>query len=145
MPDARAMTGEVHHASCVALAGRAVLILGAAGAGKSSLALQLMAMGAGLVADDRTRLWREADRVMADAPDTIRGLIEARGVGILRPGAIGPVPLALVVDLDREASERLPPLRSITLAGVTLPLFANLPRAHFPAAIALYLRGADVC
>ena len=49
------------HASCVARDGRAVLIRGASGSGKSGLALQLMALGAGLVADDRTRLWREGD------------------------------------------------------------------------------------
>lgn len=132
--------GLTVHASCVAQAGRAVLIRGAAGSGKSGLALRLLALGADLVADDRTRLWRAGDRVMADAPDTIRGRIEARGMGLLCLPAAGPRPLALVVDLDRSGSERLPPLRETRIAGAALPLVHGSEHAHFPAAIALYLR-----
>ncbi len=130
---------ETVHASCVALGGRAVLIRGASGRGKSGLALRLMALGAGLVADDRTRLWRMGTCVMADAPDTIRGRIEARGFGILRLPATGPCALALVVDLDRVETDRLPPLRKTRIAGVALPLVHGCAQAHFPAAILLYL------
>jgi len=132
--------GLTVHASCVARAGRAALIRGAAGSGKSGLALQLLALGAALVADDRTRLWRAGDQVMADAPETIRGRIEARGMGLLRLPSAGPRPLALVVDLDHEETGRLPPLRETRLNGVVLPLVHGSGHAHFPAAIALYLR-----
>ncbi|MDZ7710402.1 MAG: serine kinase [Roseovarius sp.] len=132
------------HASCVALAGRAALILGAAGRGKSGLALQLVALGAGLVADDRTRLWRAGARVMADAPDTIRGRIEARGLGILRLPAAGPHPLALVIDLDRDETDRLPPPRETRIKGAALPLVHGCGHAHFPAAILLYLRYGEL-
>ena len=66
------------HASCVALGGRGVLILGGSGAGKSGLALQLMAYGAALVSDDRTILSNRDGALQAAAPDTIRGRIEAR-------------------------------------------------------------------
>ena len=66
------------HATAVAVDGRAALILGASGAGKSSLALQLMALGAVLVADDRTVVQRDGSHIVADVPDTLRGLIEAR-------------------------------------------------------------------
>lgn len=131
---------ETVHASCVAVDGRAALILGAAGRGKSGLALRLVALGAGLVADDRTRLWRAGGRVMADAPDTIRGRIEARGLGLLRLPAVGPCALALVADLDREETERLPPLRETRIMGAALPLVHGSAQAHFPAAILLYLR-----
>lgn len=92
-----------------------LLILGASGAGKSGLALEMMARGAVLVADDRTVLRREAGGLVADAPDSLRGLIEARGVGILRARAHGPVTLALAVDLARAEPERLPPDRRIDL------------------------------
>lgn len=131
---------RTEHASCVALAGRAVLIRGAAGRGKSGLALQLMALGAGLVADDRTRLRREGPAVIADAPDTISGRIEARGMGLLRLPAAGPQPLALVVDLDRESGTRLPPPMHAEILGVTVPLVCRSDHAHFPAAVLLYLR-----
>ena len=130
---------RTEHASCVAVAGRAVLIRGATGRGKSGLALQLVALGAGLVADDRTRLRREGPAVLADAPDTIRGLIEARGLGILRVPAIGPQALALVVDLDRESEARLPPPMHADIMGVSLPLVCKSHYAHFPSAILLYL------
>ena len=73
-------TPLVLHATCVAWEGRAVLIRGASGAGKSSLGLELMAWGCGLVADDRTELWAREGRLMARCPVAIRGLIEARGV-----------------------------------------------------------------
>lgn len=135
---------QVVHASCVALDGRAALIRGASGQGKSALALQLVALGAVLVADDRTRVWREGARLMADAPDTIRGRIEARGLGILHLPAAGPAPLACVIDMDREADTRLPPLARASVMGLPLPVFAKTTMAHFPAAILLYLRHGKV-
>jgi HPr kinase/phosphorylase len=133
---------EVMHASCVAVGARAVLIRGASGCGKSGLALQLMALGARLVSDDRTRLWRDQKGLIADAPDTIRGRIEARGIGILRVPAAGPVPVALLVDLDRSVTDRLPPVAHETVMGVALPRVEKAPHAHFPAAILLYLSHA---
>jgi len=115
------------------------MIRGAAGAGKSGLALQMIALGARLVADDRTRLWRDGDRLMADAPDAIRGRIEVRGVGILAAEAAGPARLKLVVDLDETEDSRLPPERRCMLLGLQLPLVRKSEGAHFPAAILLYL------
>ncbi|MDO5705850.1 MAG: HPr kinase/phosphatase C-terminal domain-containing protein, partial [Paracoccus sp. (in: a-proteobacteria)] len=98
--------GKVIHASSVAIDGRGLLILGPSGAGKSALALALMAMGAVLVSDDRTVLRRDGDMVLADAPDSLRGLIEARGIGILRADSAGAVPVVLVVDLGRAEDAR---------------------------------------
>ena len=128
------------HATTVAIDGRAVLIRGASGSGKSGLALRLIALGAGLVADDRTCLWVEGGRIMADAPAPIRGRIEARGVGLLYCPATGPSPLALIVDLDRAEPDRLPPERHEDVMGVSLPVIGKSDHAHFPEAIALYLR-----
>ena len=71
-------------------AGAALLILGASGRGKSALALGLMAAGATLVADDRTHLHaRRRRQLVASAPAAIAGLIEARGIGILKAEALG--------------------------------------------------------
>ncbi|MBR9843551.1 MAG: serine kinase [Rhodobacteraceae bacterium] len=130
---------ETVHASCVAHAGRAVLIRGASGRGKSALALRLMALGAQLVADDRTELWREGETICARAPDTIRGMIEARFVGILAAEALDRAPVHLVIDLDRSESERLPPNRNTALLGQTLPLLYRVDADHFPASVMQYL------
>ncbi|KPP83307.1 MAG: HPr kinase/phosphorylase [Rhodobacteraceae bacterium HLUCCO07] len=132
---------EVFHGSCVAVDGRGILILGASGGGKSALALRLMALGAGLVADDRVIVTRADAGLIATCPPAISGLIEARFVGLLGAAPVGPVPLALVVDLDRAETERLPPRRSKSVLGLELPLLHNVETGHFPAAIMQYLKG----
>ena len=128
------------HATTVAVGPRAVLILGASGSGKSALGLQLMAHGAELVADDRTELRAEGGRVIARAPAAIAGLIEARGMGILRAEPRGQAAVALVVDLDRVEGDRMPQVRKTPLLGIDLPLFHRINGPHFPAAILQYLR-----
>jgi HPr kinase/phosphorylase len=128
------------HASAVAVAGQGLLITGPSGSGKSSLALQLMALGADLVADDGVRLSVDGDgRLRARAPDPIRGLIEARGVGLLRARVLDDVVLALVVDLSTVETDRLPQPRTVTLHGVVLPLLHKVESACFPAALRQYL------
>lgn len=117
-----------------------MLIRGASGRGKSGLALQLLAFGAELVADDRTRVWKENGQIMADAPVTIRGQIEARGMGILRLPCVGPQPVSLIVDMDAESSERVPPLAQAEILGLRIPIVKKNAHAHFPATILLYLK-----
>ncbi|QBF30037.1 HPr kinase/phosphorylase [Thalassococcus sp. S3] len=131
---------KVLHATCVAYAGRGLLITGASGQGKSSLALHLMALGAELVSDDRVILTRRDNRIVADAPDTIRGLIEARGFGLLNAKPFGPSDLHAVVTLDKTEAKRLPDPAEITLLGVTFPLFQKSETTHFPAALVQYLK-----
>jgi HPr kinase/phosphorylase len=126
----------------VACAGKGVLILGKSGAGKSALALQLLALGAGLVADDQTEIVATGPKLLARAPDTIKGLIEARGVGILRLPFLPSAEIALVIDLDQTESERLPPQRSVTLLGIACDLVLGSRHTHFPASILCYLHGS---
>ncbi|MCX7380321.1 MAG: HPr kinase/phosphatase C-terminal domain-containing protein [Alphaproteobacteria bacterium] len=109
------------HASCVARSGRGVLLLGPPGAGKSDLALRLIDRGFVLVADDRV----EIDGLVATAPVGLAGLIEVRGLGILRLPSIARAVLALAVQL-REEMPRMPdPAR---LATPDLPLIVLDPR-----------------
>ena len=129
------------HASCIAHRGRGLLILGPSGAGKSSLALEMMAFGATLVADDRTQLRTEAGRIVADSPPSIRGRIEARGVGILSARAHGPVELVLAVDLGQTETQRLPPRRSLAFFDTPLDLVFGNESRHFPSALLCYLKG----
>lgn len=128
------------HASAVAIAGRGLLILGPSGSGKSSLALALMGQGAQLVADDRVVLRAEGGRLLADCPPALAGRIEARGVGILRAQAAGPVALGQVVDLGQAEPDRLPPFRTITLLGLTLPLVLGAARPHLSSALVQLMR-----
>lgn len=132
---------EIWHASTVALSGQGALIIGSSGAGKSSLALRLMALGAMLVSDDRTVLTLREGALIASAPAPISGQIEARGVGILAADMCKQAPVKLVIDLDQSETERLPPYRVKEIMGVHLPLILASSGLHFPAAILLYLRG----
>ena len=95
------------HASCVAIKGKGILILGESGSGKSDLALRLMEGGARLVADDRTELTVERGRLCARAPKSIAGLIEVRGLGVVAQPFEKKATVALAVRLDG-APERLP-------------------------------------
>lgn len=123
------------HASAVAVDGRGLLILGPSGAGKSALALRLMAVGARLVADDRVVLTSDGAGLVASCPAALAGRIEARGIGILNATALTAVPVALVVDLGQVEHDRLPPRRTVTIRGVTLPLVLGPVTAHLPAAL----------
>jgi HPr kinase/phosphorylase len=133
------------HATAVALrhgkGWRAALLRGPSGSGKSDLALRLIETGARLVADDRTELVRQGRKVMASAPARIAGLIEARGIGIVKLGRdqlVKRAELILLVDLAHpERIERLPEPASESVLGVELPVVALAP---FEASAAAKLR-----
>ena len=131
---------KILHASCVCVEGKGVLILDKSGAGKSALALALMAYGAELVADDRVALRVEDGAVIASCPPTIAGLIEARGIGILNAEYRPNVSLGLVIDLNEVSEERIQPRRLITLLGCDLPLLHGVEGIHFAPAILQFLR-----
>ncbi len=129
------------HASAVAMQGRAALILGRSGSGKSSLALALMAHGAALIADDLALVTATDGQLMVAAgPDPILA-IEARGIGLISAGtAAGPTPLVLVVDMDRTEPQRLPPRRQVAMAGQTAPLIYGGNHPTLAPAVALLLK-----
>ena len=129
------------HASCVAHGGKGLLILGASGAGKSTLALQMIALGAVLVADDRTDLAVRDGQVIASCPKPLLGVIEARGIGLLRLPYLEQIALTAVVDLDQTEGERLPPLRHMEILGHSLDMIYGSQYIHFSAALMCYLAG----
>lgn len=71
------------HATSVAMFGYAILLVGRSGVGKSDLALRLIDRGAILIADDYTLLSQSGGHLIARCPDTIRGLLEVRGIGLI--------------------------------------------------------------
>lgn len=135
------VTEDILHASCVAVEGRGLLIKGPSGAGKSALAIRLIALGAELVSDDRTRVTVGGGVLQASCPNpALQGLIEARGIGILHAPSVETAPLALAIDLGQPEPDRLPPRREVTILGIRLPLVLHPQNDHFPDALMLYLR-----
>lgn len=119
------------HATAISYAGRAALIRGPSGSGKSDLALRVLALPPFaplvapllLLADDHVLLEPRDGRLVARCPPAIAGLIEVRGVGLVRLPFVAEAEAALVVDLVApEAVERLPEPRDVELGGIRLPL-----------------------
>ena len=129
------------HASAVAFGTTGLVILGASGSGKSSLALQLMALGATLVADDRVIATPDLNGgLRLTAPRELQGMIEARGVGLIRV-AHRPVMAVYAVTLDEVETARLPEIHDTVIADVTLPLLRKVESAAFPAMLCALLNG----
>jgi HPr kinase/phosphorylase len=123
------------HATCVAIGARGVLLLGPSGSAKSDVALRLIDGGAKLVADDRTILFAAKGALHAKAPPTIAGLLEIRGVGIVKLPVRARVKIALVVRLGREGA-RLPEPQFYRALGTQTPQIALDARfASTPAKI----------
>jgi serine kinase of HPr protein (carbohydrate metabolism regulator) len=119
------------HASAVLVGARAVLIRGAAGTGKSQLALALIAAAqtgllqfARLVGDDRVYLEPHHGRLLVRPAPNLAGLIEVRGLGIRRLEYEPLAVVGLVVDLAAEDAQRLPNRGDCIIHEITLPRLA---------------------
>jgi serine kinase of HPr protein (carbohydrate metabolism regulator) len=142
---------ELFHGTCVALGRAAALLRGPSGSGKSDLALRFLFLARRgpaaldpptLVADDQVLIRRNGNTLTAEAPATIRGKLEVRGVGIVDVKSVTEAELVLVVDLVSETEvERLPdieatvPLLGLQIAAIRL--IAWEPSAPIKLALAL--------
>ncbi len=128
------------HGTTVALDGRAVLISGPSGSGKSDLALRLFDRGFVLVSGGRTIVRKEGSRLIASAPETIKGKLEVRGVGIVEMEHQRDVPIALVVELSSDI-QRLPDEgRERLILGAAIPLInVDAMTASAPSKVAVAL------
>ena len=134
------LSAESVHASTVAIDGRAVLITGPSGSGKSDLTLRLLDRGFILVSDDQTIVRRDESRLLASPPPSIAGKLEIRGIGIIDMEYLKDIPVALLVELTSEI-QRLPDdSRERPILGVRIPLISiDAMTASAPSKVALAL------
>lgn len=129
------------HATAIAVAGAGLLIRGGSGSGKSGLALELMARGAALISDDRVCITPKDGALWLTAPKAIRGMIEARGIGLLCADHLTGAMLTAVLDLDHLETARMPQRRETMLHGQRIPLLHKTAHPYFAAALTQYLKG----
>jgi HPr kinase/phosphorylase len=124
------IAAKILHGTCVALGEEGLLLLGKPGSGKSDLALRLIDEGGLLVADDQVRVAPRGASLIASAPPALAGLLEIRGIGIIRTAAKPEVELTVVIQLEKEALiDRLPEEESHDILAVALPLYRIDPTA----------------
>ena len=134
------LSAETVHGSTVAIGGRAVLITGPSGSGKSDLALRLVDRGFSLVSDDQTIVKKDGGRLVASAPPTIAGKLEIRGIGIIDMEQIDNVPVALIVELTGDIQRMPDDSRERPILGIKLPLITiDAMTASAPSKVVLAL------
>lgn len=144
------------HGTCVAIAGKGILLLGPPGVGKSSMALSLIdqpghgisgrTKNAQLVADDQVIVQRDGVKLVAHPPAPLAGLLEVRGLGIVTLPYISPVVLSLCVRFAATTDiERMPDfaVQRYTLLGVSLALVEIDAGAWAPARVRAALDHLD--
>ena len=113
----------LHHATCVEFEGKGVVILGSSNSGKSDLALRLIDEGATLVSDDYVDITCDQGQLIANCAPNIEGLIEVRGVGLIKMDYLKSTTLHLALELThREKIERLPIDKVFDQEGCQIPL-----------------------
>lgn len=112
------------HASCVSFEDKGVLILGDSGSGKSDLALRIIDAGGVLIADDYVEIRIVNGEVYGHVPDSIKGMLEIRGVGLVNLTSVASTKIDLVLELsNREDITRLPEKSFYELNGVEVLSF----------------------
>jgi serine kinase of HPr protein (carbohydrate metabolism regulator) len=128
---ARKMTP--YQASAIAINGRAILIEGPTGSGKSSLALALLDRGAQLVGDDSVMLEVSDQRLVAHPHPQTRGLLEVRNLGLIEYPVCDAAPVCLIVKIDEKAERFIDQPQVLKILGQPIPLLRLWPSASLLA------------
>lgn len=127
------------HGTSVELAGQGILIVGPSGSGKSSLARDLIVLGASLIADDQTVLTQDGTTITLSRPPSLPAGLELRRIGIVACPCVASAPLRVVVDLGKAEHDRLPPEREYVVFGVKVPLILGAGLDGLAQSLYLYL------
>lgn len=120
--DMKSAAAKILHGSAIAIAGKAVFLRGPSGAGKSDLAFRLIHLGGALIADDQVQFTARLDRLYAEPVAQVKGLLEIRGIGLVKYPPAPAAPLRLIVDLvPREEVTRLPEWEPADILGMRVP------------------------
>ncbi|WP_380056415.1 HPr kinase/phosphorylase [Falsihalocynthiibacter sp. SS001] len=133
-------TCRVLHATAVDVDGKAAVIFGPSGSGKSTLALRMISLGARLVGDDRVQLESVRGVLKVFPVATIAGRLEVRNVGIINAPNVCESTVGLMVDMETEEQDRLPPFREISILGQKAPLYHRVKGDHFADALTQILK-----
>ncbi len=128
------------HGTAVAYEGHSLILIGEPGCGKSTVALQIMAFGGQLIADDRCDLADEGGQVIVSRPPNLPQMIEARGFGLIPVECAGPAKIVAVVYMSVTSTKRLPEAIQCRVGNYLLPLFHKTDSPAFPAALWHYLK-----
>ena len=126
---------KIIHGSSIEINGKGVIILGKSGAGKSSLAIKLISLGANFIADDQTLIELKDDKLIISKPSTTPSLIEARGIGLIQVPLIRVSELFYFIKIIDQDLPRLPFLKTKKCFGKKINLLEFNPRYNNEAAL----------
>ncbi len=123
------------HATAIVIDGTGIVFTGPSGSGKSELAFSFLTeaercgLPAALIADDQIFVYRQDETIMAERPETIAGLLELRGSGIISVKSVDRAALHFAVTTVLSPENPRLPEENETMA---FPCGGQLPLLRIP-------------
>ncbi|HBQ22134.1 MAG: hypothetical protein DBW67_04735 [SAR116 cluster bacterium] len=121
--------------------GEGILLTGPSGIGKTGLMLEMIRSGGQLVGDDAVVLHNQSGSLFMTPPDATKGLVELRGVGVIRLEPAEKILVTMHLCLGHKISERLPNAQQVSWLGVGLPSYFLLMDQFAPARLHALVEG----